>query len=188
MCLTNSRSLFDLFIVFQVSEKLPTKPRPAELGWWFRIGRRKYGRKCMPKITSIDEFKHQWIQWWTAAQPKWRNTEHWPFPQDKVEDHWGGLSSGGKDGLFLVVMSLGWWVHAQDSAMDITLDAAICDVSWVLKHLVTSLSASAVTSSSIRDVPVTFNSPTDTPVASARLRRKCTDSEDNGRPKKHARK
>ena len=58
------------------------------------------------------------------------------------------LSGGGKDGIFLIVMSIGWWAHAHDRAVDSKLDAAIGDVSWVIKQLVASLSARAVSRTS----------------------------------------
>ena len=131
----------------------------------------------MPTIASITSFEEHWVQWWSAAQPEWRDTERWPFLQDGTAGDWGRLSSGGKDGLFLVVVSLGWWVHARDPAADCKLDAAISDVSWVLEQLITSLSADAIASDS---------SP-DTPVTSSRLRRPCTVSRRAERPKKRAR-
>lgn len=108
----------------------------------------------MPKIASIENFEDLWVQWWAAAQPEWRDTKNWPFSQYEISGDWGTkLSGGGKDGIFLVVMSIGWWAHAQDRAMDSKLDAAIGDVSWVIQQLVTSLSARAVshTSSPPRD-------------------------------------
>ena len=64
----------------------------------------------------------------------------WPFSQDEaVIRDWGQLSLGSKDGLFLVVMTLAWWVHAQDPVVDSKLYDAISDVSWVMNHLITSL-------------------------------------------------
>ena len=109
----------------------------------------------MPKIASIKDFEDQWVQWWTAAQPEWRSTESWPFPKGEVEGEWGRLLSGGKDGLFLVVMSLGWWAHARDPTEDSVFVAAIGDVSWVMQQLITSLSARAIAPTSPPDAPVT---------------------------------
>ena len=63
---------------------------------------------------------------------------------------WGQLSSGGKDGLFVIVVSLAWWVHAQGSvADDSKVDNAISDVSWVMRHLITSL----IADEAARDTP-----------------------------------
>lgn len=95
----------------------------------------------MPVIGSVQEFRKVWVKWWSAAQPGWRNTGSWPFSRDEalIQD-WGQLSLGGKDGLFLVIISLAWWIHAQHPEADPMLDNAIGDVSWVMNHLVTSLS------------------------------------------------
>ena len=101
-----------LLTIPQASDKLPTQHHPQEVGWWFHIGRRLYGRKNIPVISSIDEFEAQWIQWWSGAQPKGRDVGRWPFSQGETTGDWGKLLSGGKDGLFLIVMSLGWWAHA----------------------------------------------------------------------------
>ena len=83
----------------------------------------------MPKIASIENFEDLWVQWWATAQPEWRDTKNWPFSQYEISGDWGTkLSGGGKDGIFLVVMSIRWWAHAQDRAMDSKLNAAIGDV------------------------------------------------------------
>ena len=96
----------------------------------------------MPMIESVEEYGDQWVKWWTAAQPEWRRAEGWPFPRDDDTDvgDWGQLFAGGKDGLFIVVMSLSWWAHTRDPDVDSGIDDAVHDVSWVIKHLITSLS------------------------------------------------
>jgi hypothetical protein len=122
--------------------KLTASDRPDEISHWFRIGRRLFGKKNMPEIKSIQVFEDKWLKWWARCQPKWRKTERWPFPQDDADvGDWERLPLGGKDGLFIVVMSLGWWAHARDPAVDSKLDDAIDDVSWVTKHLNTSIAA-----------------------------------------------
>lgn len=82
------------------------------------------------------------MKWWSAAQPGWRDTRSWPFLQgedEAIAQDWGQLSLGGKDGLFLVVVTLAWWVHARDPAVNSKLDDAVSDVSWVISRLITSL-------------------------------------------------
>jgi hypothetical protein len=97
----------------------------------------------------MQDFEDLWVKWWTAAQPEWRQAKGWPFSQREALGEWGTkLSSGGKDGIFLVVMSLGWWAHAPNRSMDSNLDAAIRDVAWVMGQLVTSLSARSVSRTS----------------------------------------
>jgi len=86
------------------------------------------------------------VAWWSAAQPSWRDTSEWPFAQeDAGEGDWGDLADGGKDGIFLTVVSLGWWVLTQDAHEDSKVDEAIEDVTWVIKNLVSLLSISATT-------------------------------------------
>lgn len=100
----------------------------------------------MPVIYSIQDFEDKWIQWWSAIQPQWRDTGNWPFArEDAAGQDWGHLLKGGKDGLFLVVISLGWWIHACDLSKSKAYDA-IMDVAWVMKSLVTRLSADVTTS------------------------------------------
>ena len=157
--------------------KLPTDPRPGELGWWFRFGRRLFGRKHMPTIESIPEFEGLWVGWWSAAQPKWRDTTTWPISRDEGDiQEWGQLSQGGKDGLFLVVMSLAWWIHAQHSVPNCKLSDAITDVSWVLDHLITSLSVKAT---------ICDSSPPNIPPSSKTKRSSSTGA---SKPRKRVRK
>ena len=126
---------------------MPTQPRPDELGRWFKWGR-LYDRKHLPEIESVEVFEEQWVAWWSAAQPGWRETESWPFEQvDATGRNWGKLPDGGKDGLFLVVVSLGWWIHACDPSEDSALDDAIMDVTWVLDSLIHFLSIDIITGS-----------------------------------------
>lgn len=128
----------------QGSPKLPAKPRPEEVGRWFRNGRRGFRKQDVPTIKSIRVFEKEWVEWWSAAQPEWRDTSDWPFEQEDADGHdWGGLIDGGKDGLYVVMVSLGWWVHAKDSSEDSKIDEAIEDVAWVIDSLVSLLSAAA---------------------------------------------
>ena len=91
-------------------------------------------------IESVQMYEDEWVQWWTKAQPDWRSIETWPFPKDDpgTED-WGSLFSSGKDGLYIVVMSLSWWAHALDPAVDFKIYDAVSDVSWVMEQLIISL-------------------------------------------------
>ena len=113
----------------------------------------------MPPIRSIQDYEDKWVEWWSAAQPEWRNVEDWPLLQESDVDgrDWGDLPSGGKDGLFLVLVSLGWWVHARAPSEDSKVDEAIADVTWVIDNIVSSL-ANAITLSSVSE-------PVSTPTA-----------------------
>ena len=73
---------------------------------------------------------------------------------DAPRHDWSNFLDGGKDGLFLVVVSLGWWLHAQDPEVDSKIDVTIADVTWVLNNLVSFLSADAIAGSeSPRNTP-----------------------------------
>ena len=123
---------------------MPKKPRPKEISWWFQIGRRHFTEKGLPKIKSIKEFELKWTQWWSAAQPLWRVTQDWPFEKGGIVDKdWGKLPIGGKDGIYLFVVSLAWWIHARDPAEESRVDEAIGDVSWVLENFLHRLAAAA---------------------------------------------
>jgi hypothetical protein len=131
------------------------------------------------------------VQWWSAAQPEWRDTSSWPFLRDQAAEDWGGLALGGKDSLFVVVITLGWWVHARDPAADSKVDDAISDVSWVMKNLVSSLAADAITRSPSPNSPATPSqrprSPSLEPPSTSQKRVQRVASLKTGRPKKRAR-
>ena len=107
------------------------------------MGRRLRSPKNIPPIESVQLFEDEWVGWWSVIQPPWRDTEAWPFVQEgDAGKDWGDLAKGGKDGLFLVVVSLGWWIHTRDPSKDSKVNDAIIDVTWVINNLV-SLSANA---------------------------------------------
>jgi len=123
---------------------LTTESRPEQIAWWFQIGRRSFVRKKFPVIDDPDAYGKQWVEWWKKVQPDWRDVEDWPDqPFDVGEKDWGSLPNGGKDGLFVAMVSLGWWILAQDPASSLSkfLIDAIEDVTWVVNQLITSLSA-----------------------------------------------
>lgn len=139
------RYSFYWLMILQGSCKLPSRPRPDEVAWWFGHGRRRLRSPCdLPPIKSIEDFKEKWIRWWSAIQPTWRNTSSWPFVQeDPTEDQdWGSLPNGGKDGLFLIVVSLGWWIYARPQDDD-DIEDAVRDVTWVFKRLISVACAEA---------------------------------------------
>lgn len=64
----------------------------------------------------------------------------WPVLRSKSKvGTWNDLLIGGKDGIFVVVMTLSWWIHKKkDKGSKLT--EAMTDVSWVLSQLVSTLS------------------------------------------------
>lgn len=117
------------------------------------------------------------MAWWSAAQPKWRDTSDWPLVQEDADGRdWGSLADGGKDGLFLALISLGWWVLAPNTSRDLRVDEAIQDVTWVLGELISHLSAAATTdsdtvkSSIFPSTPVRGKRPTPTKIGPSSVR------------------
>lgn len=74
---------------------------------------------------------------------------------------WGDLLNGGKDSLFLIVLSLGWWIDIQDPSEELKVDDAIEDVTWVIDNLVAFLWADAVNPDSSTSVEPDSNDETD---------------------------
>ena len=117
------------------------------MGWWFQIGRRSFLQKKLPVIEDPDAYGEKWVLWWKKIQPSWRDLDNWPGQPDDVDGNdWGCLLNGGKDGLFVVIVSLGWWILAQDPADNSTLLTAIKDVDWVINGLISSLSTPSMSS------------------------------------------
>ena len=125
----------------KVRGTLSTFSRPDQVGWWFRSGCRNFEK--VPSIPSCLTYQKFWIAWWSSIQPAWRHAENWPLPRKlSVDGPWDNLLVRGKDGLFVVVMSLLWWIieEAKGESEASELNEAIADVSWVLAKLVSVLS------------------------------------------------
>ena len=130
---------------------MPSRPRPNEIAWWFKHGHHQLGApKDLPLIRSIETFEETWVEWWRVIQPGWRNTKSWPFEQkleqnpddgDLRRDTWGTLLNGGKDSLFVVVLSLGWWLDTRDPSEELKVDDAVKDVTWLIDSLTAFLGA-----------------------------------------------
>ena len=85
-----------------------------------------------------------WIAWWTRCQPAVRSLNSgWPLPQAGM-DHSdrGKMLHGGKNGIFLFVMAMLWWINDADiSDPSSNLSSAIADLKWVLEQLNNCLSS-----------------------------------------------
>lgn len=86
----------------------------------------------------LKPFVANWKLWWAELQPIWRSTEQWPFDHTvPAGSSWDVLLQGGPNGVYSVIVSLGWWVSAvsgqtkqQDEAFDVAKD-----VRWVFEQL-----------------------------------------------------
>lgn len=87
-------------------------PCPSQIGWWFKYGQ-QFGKKKIPPIDSVEDFKDEWIQWWSAIQPQWRDTGDWLFTkEDTTRKDWGHLLDGGST-FKTLQRSLGWMTPSQ---------------------------------------------------------------------------
>ena len=91
-------------------------------------------------------------------QPEWRDVDSWPFSQDEGNiGSWGNLIYGGKDGLYIVVVTLAWWICSRDPTYKGSiLNDAIANVSWVFDHLI-SLLLSSTTATQLDLLPHTHS-------------------------------
>lgn len=74
-------------------------------------------------------------------QPQWRGVDEWPFSREDTNCDWSPLLQGGVNGLYLVVISLGWWILAawkvneEKPAEWTQVIDVLRDVDWVFERL-----------------------------------------------------
>ncbi|KAH9885582.1 hypothetical protein C8Q73DRAFT_630390, partial [Cubamyces lactineus] len=89
--------------------RLPTKGRPIEVRQWIQK-HRKFASK--PSIRKVAEFGASCELWWTGMQPaeRIRDGQKYHRPSEVLPSCvWDSLRRGGPNGLFLVLLALGWW-------------------------------------------------------------------------------
>lgn len=119
------------------SNRLAVEFRPEEVKLWMK-NHRLYEK--LPKIKSPKQFSVSWKRWWISLQPSSRTSdEAWPLPRSEPVDpsDWDVVARGGCNGLFLVVLTLAWWLWAtlNENEDSTEVFAAIEDVSWVCKTI-----------------------------------------------------
>ena len=68
--------------------------------------------------------------------------EIWPFPQAlSTSSSWDDILIGGKDGFFIVIMTLAWWSieRIKGNSGPTELKNMILDVTWVLSNFASVL-------------------------------------------------
>jgi hypothetical protein len=140
---TDSPELIELWVELETTwkvtdgkQRLATKHRPPEIALW--ISRtRSYAN--LPTIENCVEYGSLWRGWWKLLQPEWRVEEDsdWPLSREVPDgEKWESLSKGGANGLFVVLMSLSWWVEqAKDHREKREAESAVEDVQWVLEQI-----------------------------------------------------
>lgn len=121
--------------IFQRLLRLPSKPRPTEVGSWLKG--RKYSKRFIPVINDICKYRDNWIGWWTVSQPRWRSTGSWPFSMDNENSgSWEDFPARGPNGIFLAIMAISWWAQAVESTKDfMQFEEAVDDIHWVIQQL-----------------------------------------------------
>ena len=88
-----------------------------------------------PNITDVKAYDEQWWLWWDALQPEWRTVGTLHFHRSPTGS-FDTLIRPGKNGMFLVLLSLCWWADALDTPTeDSSWRGAMNDVLWVLSQL-----------------------------------------------------
>ena len=111
---------------------LPSNNRPTEVGQ-FQKWARKYSRGDNVDATK---FGAAVLKWWLTIQPTTR--KQWPptyepLPNDFSFDY---FNRGGPNGVFLMILCLGWWANALTADMDLTdYSLVVNDVRWVLEQI-----------------------------------------------------
>ena len=99
--------------------------------------RRKYDHR--PFIKSLPLFVTTWKNWWTGLQPNSRREgdTSWPLARVLPEDcdEWMKVNRGGCNGLFMVLMTLSWWLTEVGDGDTAEVFDAIRDVVWVCQTL-----------------------------------------------------
>ncbi|KAG1778661.1 hypothetical protein EV702DRAFT_1196173 [Suillus placidus] len=115
---------------------LPSKQRPREVGVWIKNGRPM--KRPLVSVTDTSDYAQQWFVWLASCQPDWRDKEALIQEDAHAVGDWLCLCHGGKNGFFMVLISLACWCEAiVDDADRVSFTKAMSDVAWVLSQMVT---------------------------------------------------
>ncbi|KAF9789134.1 hypothetical protein BJ322DRAFT_1001128 [Thelephora terrestris] len=115
-----------------VNRALTGVNRPNEVGQfqkWARVYSR--GDNVNAKV-----FGDAVILWWLTIQPTAR--KQWPPTYDPLPAKFSFeyFNRGGPNGVFLMLLCLGWWANALNGDTDLTdYTLVVNDVSWVLEQI-----------------------------------------------------
>lgn len=111
---------------------LPSRNRPTEVGQ-FQKWARNYSRG---DNVDPNTFGASVLNWWRTIQPTTR--KQWPPTYDPLPDDFSFdyFNRGGPNGVFLMVLCLGWWAGALTADTDMTdYTSVVNDVCWVLEQI-----------------------------------------------------
>jgi hypothetical protein len=131
--------------------RLDCAERPEVVRTWLRAGR-KYG--APPNIPELSAYTAAWQAWWMHLQPDSRKQSVVPAAKRPLQEgeSWHRTCIAGPNGIFMVVLTLGWWLLKLDgNAEDKDLMGALEDVEWVISAMtVVSVAQKSTGSSSSR--------------------------------------
>ena len=74
---------------------------------WFKTGRNF--DKQPDLADNMDSYIEEWSKWYRGMQPQWRTD----LSRDILANaDWSSLAKGGNNRLYVLVLSIGWWIFA----------------------------------------------------------------------------
>ncbi|TDL14296.1 hypothetical protein BD410DRAFT_706153, partial [Rickenella mellea] len=93
--------------------RLDSTARPEEVSGWLKRGQKLH---VVPEIVDVADFAMHWRKWWTLLQPADRvpsTPAGWPLLRPTTANiDWSRTRRGGRNGLFVVMLTLIWWSAA----------------------------------------------------------------------------
>ena len=102
---------------------------------WLRCGRKI---KSPPVISQLKTYAVAWWAWWKVLQPEWRRdaVRGGVYEKPPPGEKWTRTYIGGSNGMFIVVLTLAWWIAKLDGKVDNKdLALAVDEVAWVLDQM-----------------------------------------------------
>lgn len=113
--------------------------RPREIGDWFQYGRRSWDKQPLIPAADIDRYSTDWWKWWAELQPASRSAEDPLLMPRQIPDdgQWLEAMKGTNNGLYMVLVALGWWAQGvQFAGQDMKAWVqATADVIWVVEQM-----------------------------------------------------
>ncbi|KDR77387.1 hypothetical protein GALMADRAFT_1326101 [Galerina marginata CBS 339.88] len=109
---------------------LSTKQRPQQVSDWI-----KSKKKDVVPTLQVSSYGKLFKDWWMAMQPAWRNLGGQLVRGIPQGESLQALRKGGTAGIYVVVVSLSWWLKAQNAERDVEAWALVDDLSWVIQEL-----------------------------------------------------
>lgn len=126
--------------MFQGKFVVAKKDRPAEVGHWFQYGRR-WDKMPLVAQDELGRYSEDWWKWWGGLQPDFRGKDLKTMSRVvNAPVDWTELLKGGPNGLFVILLTLGWWyIGVEFAGGDLKdFNHAVSDVLWVLDQIKSS--------------------------------------------------